>query len=155
RRLPPLVPPFYTRLRRRDIVGHRARHEILRTLERNPGLSLGSLIENVGDSRSTVMYHLRVLEKEGLVRSTREGRARRYFPESMPVRPTIDLEEAIIETIARNPGVDITHVANELGTSKQLVSYHVQKLSRSSRLWAERDGRRKRLFPRETQPPSS
>ncbi len=150
RKVPPVAPPFYTRLRRQDIEGHEARQEILDRLRASPGMSLSTIIGEVGDPRSTVMYHLRVLEKEGLVRSDRDGRNRLYYTGSVTVHPAFHLEDAIVEAVLRDPGADISKVARELKTSKQLVSYHVQKLQESGRLWVEREGRRKALYPRET-----
>jgi len=150
KKLPPIVPPFYTRLKKADIVGHKARHDILSKLEAEPGMSLGSIVDELGDSRSTVMYHLRVLEKEGLVTSQREGRSRLFYPEGTPAHPHLELEDSILQTVILNPGSDISEIARGLGTSKQLISYHVNKLSSSDRLWVEMDGRRKRCYPRET-----
>ena len=150
KKLPPIVPPFYSRLKKADIVGHEARHQILNRLEAEPGMTLGSIVDELGDSRSTVMYHLRVLEKEGLVRSQREGRSRLFYPHGAPAHPHIEVEDSILQTVILNPGSDISEIARELGTSKQLISYHVNKLSSSGRLWVEMDGRRKRCYPRET-----
>ncbi len=150
KKLPPVVPPYYTRLKKADIVGHKARHDILNKLEEEPGMSLGSIVDELGDSRSTVMYHLRVLEKEGLVRSQREGRSRLFYPQGAPAHPHVELEDSILQTVMLNPGSDISEIARELGTSKQLISYHVNKLATSDRLWVEMDGRRKRCYPRDT-----
>ena len=150
KKLPPVVPPFYTRLKKSDIVGHQARHDILSKLDAEPGMSLGSIVDELGDSRSTVMYHLRVLEKEGLVTSQREGRSRLFYPQGAPAHPHIELEDSILQTVHLNPGSDISEIARELGTSKQLISYHVNKLSSTDRMWVEMDGRRKRCYPRET-----
>lgn len=146
--------PFYTRLKRDEILKHRIRMDLLRAIEENPGLHLGHLADSISGSRGTVMYHLRVLEREGIIKSEKDGRFRRFYPTGMPIgRNDLALnrtDEKILDIIKRSPGVSLRDISSLLGLSKQIVSYHVARLEMSGRLWLERDGRRKKCFARET-----
>jgi DNA-binding transcriptional ArsR family regulator len=63
-----------------------SRRRMLDIVRARPGLAVGALAAEFDVSRIAVMKHLAVLEKAGLVVSTREGRARRLYFNAVPIR---------------------------------------------------------------------
>ena len=61
-----------------DLLSDPNRMEILLVLHRAPGICVGDLAAAVGRSENTVSQALRVLRRQGWVRSTRVGRAVSY-----------------------------------------------------------------------------
>ena len=84
--LSPLIP-LYTRVRREDIVGQHTRGMILAYLDSNPGEHFGAIKRALSLTNGNAMYHLRFLEKEGLVKARFDGMLKRYYPRWMNVPP--------------------------------------------------------------------
>ena len=84
--LSPLIP-LYTRVRREDIVGQHTRGMILAYLDSNPGEHFGAIKRALSLTNGNAMYHLRFLEKEGLVKARFDGMLKRYYPRWMNIPP--------------------------------------------------------------------
>lgn len=82
--LSPFIP-LYTRVRREDIVGQHTRGIILAFLDTNPGEHFGAIKRALALTNGNAMYHLRFLEKEGLVKTRFDGMLKRYYPRWMNV----------------------------------------------------------------------
>ncbi|HET6405433.1 MAG TPA: winged helix-turn-helix transcriptional regulator [Candidatus Thermoplasmatota archaeon] len=118
--------------------------------------------------RNTVTYHLRVLEREGLVSSARNGRNRLFFaPGALPARaPTEDAAAgsrqqvaaayatlrhettlAIAREIGANPGLDQKALCERVGLSPSLAHWHADRLVASGLVDKRREGRFVRYYP--------
>jgi predicted transcriptional regulator len=76
-------------------------------------------------------YHLNVLEKHELIKSTQDGNNRRFYLYDDKIVPTVtlsDIQEKIIRTIYDRPGISQSTISKELGKSKALVNYHMRIL---------------------------
>lgn len=67
-------------------LAHAARRRILDLVTAEPGLTVGRLSANFDVSRIAIMNHLAVLEQAKLVVSSREGRSRRLYVNTVPIR---------------------------------------------------------------------
>lgn len=67
-------------------LAHVKRRTILDHLRAKPGIGVGELARHFDTSRISVMNHLAVLEKAGLVISRKEGRVRRLYLNAVPIR---------------------------------------------------------------------
>lgn len=62
------------------------RRALLTAIQRSPGITQAALLTNFPDTpRSSVQFHLRTLERGGLVQKEKSGRSVRYFLNSSPV----------------------------------------------------------------------
>lgn len=74
---------LYTRLARNALHRQETRQAILRTVEARPGIRLVDLVEEVGRSRSAVSYHVRVMERAGLLDVVERGARKCVAPKGM------------------------------------------------------------------------
>lgn len=128
---------------------HPTRTRILEHLRALPGDSLRSVSRAVGESLGEVRYHLHVLGKAGLVRSEKVRFRKRYYPVhtgSEAERNELfqrywhhrDLRSRVLQTVELEGPVRPAQLARTIGISRQLASYHLDRLAVSGRV--ARDG---------------
>jgi len=88
-RLAKLLPfiPLYTRVSREDIVEQVTRGRIIEYIEQNPGKHFGAIRDALSLSNGNAIYHLRVLEREGLVKSRTNGMYKRFYSKDVNLPP--------------------------------------------------------------------
>ncbi len=88
-RLAKLLPfiPLYTRVSREDIVEQATRGRIIEYIEQNPGKHFGAIRDALSLSNGNAIYHLRVLEREGLVKSRTNGMYKRFYSKDVNLPP--------------------------------------------------------------------
>ncbi len=128
----------YARVQGEAVLNHKARRRIYDAIQENPGLSITDLGELAGCSGSTLNYHLRVLEKNDLVISQRDGRYLRFFDRASGLyangRKTVvsalrnDTTAAIAGAILHNPGVAQCDLAEAFEIAPSTVNWHIQRL---------------------------
>lgn len=124
------------------------RDRLLAAIVRSPGTYTAKLVEETGIPRSTVRYHLRVLEDDGrIVRETVHGK-QRVAPSGrgeVAIEQSAVLEDdaaaAVFETVKRLEPANLTEVATALDRSPGTVSYHLDRLEEHDLATRVRDGR--------------
>ncbi len=113
------------------------RERIIATIGENPGIHLRELLRNVGCAMGALQYHLKHLEKNGVVVSIRSGNSKHFFPSgfssdtkvmrlaAMLRNPTI---RAIIEECQQAGRVTQADLSRTLSLDKSLVSYYANSL---------------------------
>ncbi len=88
-RLAKLLPfiPIYTRVSREDIIEQATRGRIIEYVEQNPGKHFGAIRDALSLSNGNAIYHLRVLEREGLVKSRTNGMYKRFYSKDVNLPP--------------------------------------------------------------------
>ncbi|HUR25199.1 MAG TPA: winged helix-turn-helix transcriptional regulator, partial [Candidatus Thermoplasmatota archaeon] len=79
RRLLPFASPLFTRFEKDTVLGHPKREALYALILQDPGVSLQSLCDSTGLSRTAVTHHLRLMELQHLIVSKRMGRSRHYY----------------------------------------------------------------------------
>lgn len=102
--------PLYSRLNEKDILNNEVRGEILGYLKARPGVSYSGLQSNLKLKNGTLTYHLSVLEREGHIKSKRDGVNKKFYPMGMKISQSrIDAlnetQKKILEAIKTNPGL--------------------------------------------------
>ncbi|WP_458207565.1 winged helix-turn-helix transcriptional regulator [Haladaptatus sp. NG-SE-30] len=111
----------------------------------DPGLSLSALSDRAGIPRSTVRYHVRILEEEGLVETATVRGKRRVSPTD-GVDPELaaslsdDSTAQLLETVARNGPASVSELAEALDRTPGTVSYHLDRLADDGLVERERAG---------------
>lgn len=121
--------------------GVEMRTRIFDLVHRYPGLHLREIQRRAATSAALVEYHLNLLEKWGLVKSTREHGRRRFFPARSP-RIALSKEDQRVISLLRQriplgivlsllEGEQATHgeLAASLGVHKSTMTYNLQKLT--------------------------
>lgn len=166
-----LLVGLYSRIAKERLLDHGSREQLLGAIRAKPGSAVADLADAVAMPRNTVTYHLRVLEREGLVSSTRNGRNRLFFaPGSLPQRENADPDAragassrqqvaaayatlrhettlAIARAIGETPGVDQKGLCERVGLSPSLAHWHADRLVASGLVDKRREGRYVRYYP--------
>ncbi len=142
-----LLMPLYTRLRPDQVTDQFVRGQILGYVKANPGETYASIKRALRLSNGQFVYHSRVLEAQGLIRSVKDGANRRFYPAEMRIpREIQDLKlnhvQRIIYTIVMEyPGISQRKLAKMVNLSPSTVSYHVNIMTKVGVIERRRSGR--------------
>jgi predicted transcriptional regulator len=155
---------YSSNYQKEDILEQQTRQHIYETIRSNPGLHFRRICRALDKKMGVVQYHVSVLEKNGLIRSIRDGRYKCFFaevnndliaPEERPTEEMQALKESIITSLRRKtPQMLITHLAKEkvashqtlsniAQVSPQAITFHTQKLQKEGIIEANKQGRQK------------
>lgn len=148
---------FGSRLERGDVADHPVRRRMLDHLGLHPGATTSELARVAGVAAGRATYHLSILEREGVVRSRRIDRRRRFFPQGAPRVDDAELAVRdlalperqtgrIVAILGRSPGVTLSELARLLKMSPGQTHYHVTKLHEGGLVDRVRRGRRVRHY---------
>jgi DNA-binding transcriptional ArsR family regulator len=126
------------KIRRKNVLRNRKRREIYNFVVNFPFSHFRRITRMVGVGPNEGSWHLRILEKMGLVKSEYFGRYLIYHAnnsghnDSRGNRPASLIQNSnatkIREYLSRNQGVKITHVARALMMNRNTVSYHIKRM---------------------------
>lgn len=145
--------PLYTKLRKKNILDHFVRGQIYGYIKVNPGDNYTTIKRNLDLKNGTLTYHLKILEKEGLIKSWNDGTHKHFYPKGVKIpddgikNPSI--HSTIMKSIEESPGISISDIAAVTGISKQLANYHVRKLAADGSIEIERKSFSKQCYPKE------
>lgn len=124
-------------------------------IQRNPAAHILEIAHVFGFAHPTVMYHLEVLEQDGLVLSLLWGKRRTHFDArarftswEKEMLAILALEEAsaILAQVAASPGTFPKELARDLGLSETTIKRYVPALLRLHALQQEEASFRRRLW---------
>lgn len=155
----------YAREKRDEVLDQQTRNAIYLLIRENEGLHFRKICRLLDKKMGVVQYHVSVLEKNGLIRSIRDGRYKCFFATDKEKESEIapdqrnavhdSLRETIITSLRRKtPQVLITHLAREKVASHQVLStvacvspqaitFHTQRLQSFGIIEAQKEGRQK------------
>jgi predicted transcriptional regulator len=140
-----LFLPLYVRLKKKDVLSHFTRGQIFGYIQANPGAHYNAIIQDLGLQNGVGAYHLKVLEREGFIKSMRDGIYKRFYPSDMKIpEKRVHLsrvQKDILKEIQKHPGVTQKQISKLLDESKQVVNYNVKVLETASLIRVERVGR--------------
>lgn len=148
-----LLVPLYAKLKREQVLDNRVRYLLHGHIIDNPGLHFNALLREFGLSTGLATYHLDVLEREGFIRSARDGTLRRFYaadakvPKDRRLTP-MEIADAIRDIVVHRPGVSQKEIIQELGLPRRAVGYHLQELVRAGEISAAQRGRNTIYRPR-------
>jgi DNA-binding transcriptional ArsR family regulator len=156
RRLLPFASPLFTRFEKDTVLGHPKREALYALILQDPGVSLQSLCDSTGLSRTAVTHHLRLLEMQHLIVSKRMGRSRHYYENGGRFgRDQKDayavLHNARSKDVARfvrdHPGAIQKALCEALGIQPSIAHWHLRRLQEAQLVEAIRHGRTVSYFP--------
>ncbi len=132
-----VLAPLYTRLAPRDLLLHERRRRLHEIARQEPGLHLRELGRRAGLSWSVARFHVRMLEKGGLLRLDRRGgRARVYPAGAQTVAAALHpVAQRILDALPEDGApLDVRDLRERVGVSRQLLSHHLDRLAEEGRV---------------------
>lgn len=151
------VTVAYSRLKESDLLAHPTRRRVYDLVRARPGLHLLGIVEALGAGRNTVLYHLRVLERGGLVTHVALRKFRRYYVTgtvpSGALRGEAELQggsaRAVYGTVQAEPGLTLADIGQRVGLSREAVRRTVDRLAAAGLLEKHQDGHFVRVVERQ------
>lgn len=150
RRLLPFASPLFTRFEKDTVLGHPKREALYALILQDPGVSLQSLCDATGLSRTAVTHHLRLMELQHLIVSKRMGRSRHYYEnggrfgrdqkDAYAVLQN-DRSKAVADFVKQNPGAIQKAVCEALAIQASVAHWHLKRLQEAQLVEAVRHGR--------------
>jgi len=147
-----LIFPLYTRLTKRsieqDIEEHTIRGRIYQFIIDNPGSNYNRILRSIEAGNGTTSYHLKVLEKNGFVKSIKKDFNIFYFKTGMkfPYRLQSKLtftELEILNTLQSSEDLSVSHIAALIDKSIQTAGENIKMLERNKLVESSRKDRQK------------
>jgi len=139
-----LATLLHTRIIREDVLRRKVRMLLFDYTKAHPGSSFSSIRDAAGLKNGVAAYHLRVLEKQGLIHSTSHRRHRWFYPNGDVSLwrdiPLSSLQSTIINEVRRSPGLGIRDLARAVDRRSSSVAYNVKILARERLLHTRRIG---------------
>jgi predicted transcriptional regulator len=148
---------LYSRLARSDLLARPIRRTLHDIVARHPGIHLTALAKATGRGFGTTRYHLRVLERGGvLARVSLPGYHRYFVTGTVPpgdLRSVAELHAGsarrVYEVVRAQPGITLSEVARRVEVSPPAAHKTVERLQRAGLVEKRIDGRQVRLTARE------
>ncbi len=144
--------PLYTKIGKKKILDHFVRGQIYGYIKVHPGDNYTTIKKNLDLNNGTLTYHLKVLEREGLIKSWTDGSRKYFYPQGVKIPgdgvKNSSIYDTILNSIKESPGISIKDIAAVNGISRQLANYHVKKLAAEGEIELERKSFSKACFPK-------
>ena len=138
--------------KRMALLLHPFRRELYQVLCSNPGTYLLELVDILESPLGTLTWHLRILEREGLVKSIKFAGKRLYFPKMLRSQEAemayltmrSDTAQKVFAFVVNNAGCYQEQMAESLGVHHDTVRWHVSRMEDVGLIKVVREGRKKR-----------
>lgn len=147
--------------RRDDLLALETRRRVFEYVQKFPGLHLREIARGTEMDPNHAKYHLRYLEKHGLLSSRREEGYWRFFAKeegSIGLREALAPHEKTVLALLRQPvplhailllleqeDASAEQLRAKVGVAHSTLLYHMQKLERAGVVTSDREGRERRF----------
>jgi DNA-binding MarR family transcriptional regulator len=146
------IIPLYTKSRRKKMdknYGYK-KGLVLGYILGNPGENYNSIKNVLNMNNGALTYYLRILEREGTIKSERDGMYKRFYPAKANITREVlelsDVQKNIYQTIKEHLGITQKEIAEQLGMAQQTVNYHIQLMEQARIIRLDREGKRSKCF---------
>ncbi|TFG27887.1 hypothetical protein EU528_12095 [Candidatus Thorarchaeota archaeon] len=145
-------PRVMGKQKRMALLLHPFRRELYQVLCSNPGTYLLELVDILESPLGTLTWHLRILEREGLVRSIKFAGKRLYYPKMLRSQEAemayltmrSDTAQKVFAFVVNNAGCYQEQMAESLGVHHDTVRWHISRMEEVGLIKVVREGRKKR-----------
>jgi len=142
--------PLFSKVRGQDILENQRRRKIYSLIRERPYIHLNGIRRELSLGPGEVVYHLRVLEREGLVRSESRGIRKVFHITGVKIGrdnflPTT-LQRKIIKLISLEPGISQREISRRLNINPSTVNYNLRNLERRRLVDIVRTNSRSRCY---------
>lgn len=142
-----LFAPLYAKTQRDRLLDNASRDRIFQAIRTNPGINLSQVNRLVDLGWGVTVYHLKMLEKNGLIVSESSARDRCFFendPRFLELRKAIatianrEPVQRIVQTVVDAPGLNQGEVIAATGLTQRTVSYYLGRLAKEGLVETQR-----------------
>jgi DNA-binding transcriptional ArsR family regulator len=138
--------PLYTRLNHDKTLENYNRGRVFQYIDLNPGTHYNAILAALSINNGALVYHLDVLQREGMVTSRQEGMYRRFYPADMQPPPimengTTESQLRVLKAIQEMPGITQKELSKFLGLKQSTLAYQIDRLTAMGYVTAEKQGR--------------
>jgi len=126
--------PLYTRLKPSAIEDSQARGEIMGYLRMNPGAHYNTIKRDLGFGNNQLTYHLEVLERNSRIKSTKDGRLKRFYLRKYKIPELEGVFKRIVEVLTDVPNLHRDQVAKIIQISSKTATKHLTKMVEDGKL---------------------
>ena len=137
-----IIIPLYSKIKRNEIFTISNRTDVYEKIYQNPGIHYSKILKEIRQKNGTLIYHLRVLENEGIIRSEKKFGKRYYFPKGTTFRsqdihlpPT---QRSIVNHLNIHGRKTPMDLQSELSLPSSTVGYNLKVLLQKEILVVER-----------------
>ncbi|MCF2136469.1 MAG: winged helix-turn-helix transcriptional regulator [Candidatus Thorarchaeota archaeon] len=142
------------RQKRMSLLLHPFRRDLYTVLCENPGTYLIELVNMLESPLGTLTWHLRILEREGLVKSIKFAGKRLYYPTMLRTKQAemafltlrSDIAKKIFQYIVNHPSCYQEEMAEKLDVHHDTVKWHVSRMEEIGLVRVEKEGRTKKHY---------
>ena len=146
-----LLIPFYTRVKKEEVLNHEVRELVYDYVKTHPGEHYRAILTKLGLTNGTLVHHLHTLERQEFIKSERDGPFKRFYPTGRQLTEDVleinGIQKKILEAVKGSPGLTQKDLARVLQTSPPTINYHVKALLSVRLLNLKRDGKNTRCYP--------
>lgn len=135
RKVKPAMEHGYARIEGEAVLKHEARGDMLRIIQRKPGISLQEIGAEVHLARGPTQWHLDKLERNGYVARVRHGGESLFFPRGTPPAQAKAIaalrhpsRHDLLALAARHPGLRPSEASKLLGLGPPTIRHHAVAL---------------------------
>jgi|GEM_PF-4057711 len=140
---------LYSRKKMEEILDNFIRGQLYGHIYENPGLTFTELKERISRPNGTVVFHLKAMEREGLIRSVRQGIHRLFFPGNMKIKEEffelLEPERAVYKMVKLHPGISQVELSNRTGIPPTTVNRYIHHLREKGLMTIQR-GKKTQCF---------
>jgi predicted transcriptional regulator len=151
-----------------DILSQKTRSDIYQIIDENEGMHFRKICREIDKKMGVVQYHISVLEKNGLIRSVKDGRYKCFFStrkgksDATEYRPDLALSnddkklresvvtaikrktpKKIIDEIIEKDKISHQELAKICEVTPQAITFHCQRLEKTGIIASIKVGRQK------------
>jgi predicted transcriptional regulator len=143
--------PFYTRVKKEEVLNHEVRELVYDYVQSHPGEHFRAILTQLGLKNGTLIHHLQTLERQNFIKSERDGPFKRFYPTGRNLTEDVlelnGIQMKILDAVKTNPGITQKDLSMMLDTSPPTINYHVKALQLVRLLNLKRDGKTTRCYP--------
>lgn len=146
-----LLLPFYTRVKKDEVLNHEVRELVYDYVRNHPGEHFRAILTKLQLTNGTLVHHLNTLERQEFIKSERDGPFKRFYPSGRQFTENVleinGIQKKILDAISASPGITQKILAQQLQTTPPTINYHVKALREVRLINIKRDGKNTRCFP--------
>jgi parallel beta-helix repeat protein len=146
------IIPLYTKARKKKLdknYGYK-KGLVMGCILSNPGESYNAIKRTLDLNNGSLAYYLKVLKREGAIKSERDGMYKRFYPTKVNITTDkfelSNLQKDIYKTIKENLGITQKEISSRLGIAHQTINYHIQLMRDARIIRLDRDGKKTKCF---------
>ena len=141
------------------ILDNSTRAKIFTTISLNPGIHFSELIRNLDLSRGQATWHLTLLKKFQMIRSTKFGKYLLFFPNIAFIYDEADSKNysvvlksetrnKILELVTETPLITQCDIKKSIDINQSTLAYHLAILEQEELISYQKQGRKKLYYPK-------